>query len=95
MQLECLSGCSTDLLTIGWSPLERELTFRGVIPEVSSYQVAPGPIEFTVKGFTNPVTTDAASFVWTSYASFDDGDYMIDRISNLQIQATQGTCDVT
>jgi hypothetical protein len=55
--MECLTGCSTNLLTIAWSSVTRVLTFRGVVPEVSSYLSAPGPMEFTVKGFTNALST--------------------------------------
>ena len=87
IKLNCMIGCSSKSPTIAWSATDRVLTFKGVVPEVSSYISAPGPIQFTVKGFTNPSTTDRAYFVWTSYASFTDGDFMIDRISNLWIQS--------
>jgi len=40
--------------------------------------MAPGPLSFSLKGFTNPSTADVATFVFTSYAILDSGEYMID-----------------
>ena len=47
-------------------------------------------IQFLVKGFTNPPTTQAASFTWSSYASLPAGDFIIDQAPNLEIVASTG-----
>jgi hypothetical protein len=71
------------------------LTFSGLVPDESKYIIAPGPIMFTLEGFTNPATADSAYFIFTSYAELDSGDYMIDRISSMYIKAEQGECTIT
>lgn len=49
--------------------------------------MAPGPLTFTLEGFTNPSSTDPAYFVFKSYAALSDGNYEIDEISSMSISA--------
>ncbi len=56
----------------------RTLLFQGVYPSESAYAGAPGPIEFSVTGFTNPASTSPATFQWTSYAFIEGKSVKID-----------------
>lgn len=68
------------------------MTFNGAI---SDFLLAPGPLSFRLRGFTNPATADSAYFTFTSYAYIDNAYYKIDQLDNLSINAEQGICTVT
>ena len=78
MTLECTQSCEARDITLTWNAGTRTITFSGVVPEESRYIMAPGPLSFSLTGFTNPSTADVATFVFTSYAILDSGEYMID-----------------
>lgn len=78
LTLECNQICDEDDITMTWTASTRMITFSGPVPNESSYMTAPGPLQFTLAGFTNPATSSSAYFTWTSYAVLDDGTYMID-----------------
>ena len=54
---------------------------------LNRYIKAPAPIIFTLKGFTNPPTADPAYFTFTSYAKIDNRYYMIDRLTQVGVEA--------
>jgi hypothetical protein len=57
---------------------KRTLLFLGVYPKESAYAGAPGPLEFSITGFTNPASTSPATFQWTSYAFIEGKSVKID-----------------
>jgi hypothetical protein len=86
----CLAGCDEEEMTVTYEDPSRLLKFDGVVPDENSAVYAPGPISFELDGFTNPASSDDAEFIFTTYASFDEGEFMIDQISGLIINADQG-----
>jgi len=41
------------------------------VPTESDYVTAPGPLTFTVQGFTNPATSEEAYFSFSTYSVID------------------------
>lgn len=76
--LQCNQYCDESTITLSYSSSTRIITFSGVVPSASSYIQAPGPLEFTLKGFTNPASSASAYFKFTSYAVISSGTFMID-----------------
>jgi len=65
MDFVCTSFCYSENVSPSLDPTDmtsRTLLFQGVYPEESAYLGAPGPIEFSLKGFTNPASTSSAFF---------------------------------
>jgi hypothetical protein len=60
--LKCNQYCDESTITLSYTSSLRLITFSGVVPSASSYITAPGPIEFTLKGFTNPASSASAYF---------------------------------
>lgn len=87
LTLVCDQFCDEADVTLTYSSSTRLLTFSGVVPDVSSYIIAPGPIVFSITGFTNPSNTDNAYIIFTSYAVLSTGTYMIDQISSMYVAA--------
>ena len=86
----CVSGCDEEEMTLTYEEPSRLLKFTGVVPDENSAVYAPGPLSFELDGFTNPSSSDDAQFIFTTYASFDEGEFMIDQISSMIINADQG-----
>ena len=94
LTLECLSALSCDSIELSYTSSTREIKFAGVVSSASDYIIAPAPLVFSVRGFTNPPTADEAFFTFKSYASLEDGVYQIDEITKLGVTAEQGKCTV-
>jgi hypothetical protein len=85
--LKCSAQCREEDITTTYYPESRTLKFTGVVPEESKVIFAPGPMIFTLQGFTNPDSSDDAEFLFTSYVRLSQSDYIIDHISGLTINA--------
>jgi hypothetical protein len=85
--LTCSQACTTSDITLSWDSSTRLLTFSGIVKSEGKYIMAPGPLQFSLAGFTNPATSANAYFKWTSYAVLSTGSYMIDQISSMYITA--------
>lgn len=62
LTLTCLQYCTASDITLSYSSSTRLLTFAGAVTDTSDYVFNPGPIQFTLQGFTNPATSAAAYF---------------------------------
>ena len=94
-KLVCDAGCNTNQqVTVEFDQNARVALLKGLFPQVENYLPAPGPVIFTVTGFTNSHNTDPAYFEWASYNTLADGEYLIDEIKTLAVQAKEGVCTV-
>jgi hypothetical protein len=94
LTVDCLSALSCDSIALTYTSSTREIKFAGAVSSASDYIIAPAPLVFTVRGFTNPSTADEAFFTFKSYASLENGVYQIDEITSLGITAEQGKCTI-
>ena len=85
---------SESTVIMSYDSITRTITFNAIVPSESNYIYAPGPVEFSLTGFTNPSTSDPKYFVWKSYSVLNTGAFIIDQIENMYVQAEQGECIV-
>jgi hypothetical protein len=45
---------SENTVVMSYNSAQRLITFAGIVPTESAFVQAPGPIQFSVSGFTNP-----------------------------------------
>lgn len=88
LTLTCQQYCTASDITLSYSSSTRLITFTGAVPDTASYITSPGPLTMEIAGFTNPATSEAAYFQWSSYAVLSGTPYMVDQISSMYIQAT-------
>ena len=72
-------------VVMSYDSTTRTITFNAIVPSESNYIYAPGPIEFSLTGFTNPSTSDPKYFVWKSYSVLNAGAFQIDQIENMYV----------
>jgi hypothetical protein len=95
-KLTCEAGCEVNQhVTVEFDRTARLAQFKGLFPEVESYMPAPGPLIFTISGWTNSYSIEPAYFEWTSYNTLGDGDYIIDQLNTLSVTAKEGICTVS
>ena len=90
LTIACIYGCTNTIAPALVSGTTWNL--KGLF--VSTYTRAGDTLIFTITGFTNPSSTTAVAFTFTSRDT-SSGDYAIDTISTMTVTATQGAITIS
>lgn len=76
MTITCYLGCVSSTMVISWDAVNllMKLTYTSAV-----YLPKGSPIQFDLKGFTNPANSAPQYFDFATYAVLDTGNYIIDQ----------------
>lgn len=80
--------------TLQYDSATRTFTISGAFPTNSDFLVAPGPLKFSLTGFTNPASSSSAVFNWADFITISGVTKKIDTatMSGIVTDVAQGVC---